>query len=800
MENRSSGLVKNEIRVFLFIAVLIFGVLAADHVASAQVNPQIHGGGFHSLALKPDDTVWAWGRNDYGQLGNGTTGNSNVPVLVGGGTSQTNNFHDVLSIAGGWLYSMALKSDGTVWTWGRNDFGQLGDGTTNNSTVPVQVNKLTGVTAISAGGFHCLALKSDGSVWSWGRNDFGQLGNGTTINSTVPVQVNKLTGITAISAGGFHCLALKSDGSVWSWGRNDFGQLGNGTTINSTVPVQVNKLTGITAISASGFHCLALKSNNTVWSWGRNDFGQLGNGTTVNSTLPVQVKNLGSVIAIERGRSHSLAIKSNGTVWTWGRNDFGQLGNGTTNNSSIPVQAKNLSSIAGIAGGGFHCLALTSEDTAWAWGRNDLGQLGDGTTIQKTAPVQVFIDLSIGTGNIAGRVTNTLTGVGINGVTVALDTTGTATTSTVRGVDGVYGIPSVPVGQHTITASALNYTPSSQTVTVEDGNPDKTGKNVFNLQLAPGPGTPTPTPAPGTGNVAGRVTDSQTGDGINGVTVALDTGESAMTSTARGIDGVYALQNAPVGQHEITASAQNYTSSSQTVTVEEGNPDKAGKNVFNFELAPGPGTPTPAPTPGTTGNIAGRVKDSVTDAPINDVKVVVSGTGKEDITLANGVYQITGVPLGQQVIEASKEGYETASQNVVVEAGNPDPQTGANIFHFQLAPIPVTPSPTPFPTPVCEADSMAATPTTMQLTEGESGEETITVVCEDGSPAVGEIITWKVKLGKKRITITPNSAITNANGEARFTITAEEPTGNAKIKFKDTLAKLKTTVTVQITE
>ena len=308
------------------------------------------------------------------------------------------------------------------------------------------------------------------------------------------------------------------------------------------------------------------------------------------------------------------------------------------------------------------------------------------------------------------------------------------------------------------------------------------------------------------GNVTGRVTDAQTGDGINGVTMTLNTGGTATTSTVRGTDGVYAIPNVSVGQHEITASMLNYASSSQAITVEEGNPDKTGKNVFNFELAPVPGTPTPIPTPtstpipGTTGNIAGQAKDSVTGTPITDAKVVVVGTGKEDTTLANGVYQITGVPVGQQVIEASKEGYETASQNIIVEEGNPVPQTGKNVFNFQLVPISATPSPTPLPTPTCEVASMAASPKIMQITSGESGDETITVVCEDGSPVAGETITWKIKPGKKRITIVPQSAITDANGEARFTITATGQAGNAKIKFKDTTANLKTTVTVQVIE
>ncbi|MDN3514170.1 MAG: carboxypeptidase regulatory-like domain-containing protein [Candidatus Brocadia sp.] len=799
MRNASFSLVQVKSTIFLYIAVLFSLFLTISGATSAAVIPQVAGGGFHSLALKPEGTVWAWGWNDFGQLGNGTTSNSAVPV-------QVSNLSDVVLIARGRHYSMALKSDGTVRTWGRNEFGQLGNGTTTNSNVPVPVSNLSGVIAIDGGGYHCLALKSDGTIWAWGRNDFGQLGNGTTVNSAVPVQVSNLSGVVAIAGGGLHSLAQKSDGTIWAWGRNDSGQLGNGTTVNSAVPVQVSNLSGVIAIAGGGFHNLVLMSDGTVRAWGRNNFGQLGNGTTTNSLVPVQVSNLTDVVSIDRGRSHSLAMRSNGTVLAWGNNSNGQLGNGTTNNSTIPLQVSNLSNAATIAGGGHHTLATKTDGTAWAWGKNDFGQLGDGTTNDSTVPVQVSIDLSIVGGNIAGRITDSQTNAGINGATVTLDTGETATTDTVKGVAGVYEIPNVSAGQHEVTASAPNYALSTQTVTVEEGNPDKTGKNVFIFELASVPGTPTPTPTPGTGNIAGRVTDAQTDAGINGATVMLDTGETATTDTVQGVAGVYEIPNVSAGQHEITASAPNYASSSQTVTVEEGNPDKTGKNVFNFVLV-STATPTPTPVPGTTGNIAGQIKDGATNNPIAGAKVVVAGTGKEATTLANGRYQITGVPIGQQFIEASKEGYETASQTVTVEEGNPDPQTGKNIFNFQLTPAVATPTPTVSPTPapsptpsLCEPDSLVALPQTMDLITGEAREETITVVCEDGSPVAGETITWKIKSGKKRITITPESAVTDANGEAKFTITATEDAGSATIKFKDKSADLKATVSVEVIE
>jgi alpha-tubulin suppressor-like RCC1 family protein len=274
----------------------------------------IAAGEYHSLALKNDGTVWAWGDNRYDQLGNGTTiYSSDVPVQVvtsAGGPALTG----CTKIAGGPFHSLALKDDGTVWAWGYNSNGQLGNGTKTDSNLPVQVvtsvggPALTGITAIAGGGDHSLALKNDGTVWAWGGNYYGELGNGTNTDSNVPVQVSGLTGITAIAGGGGGSLALKNDGTVWAWGYNHQGQLGNGTNTNSNVPVQVAGLSGITKIAGGGSHSLALKNDGTVWAWGYNYYGQLGNGTNTDSNVPIQVSGLTGVTAIAGGDYHSLAI------------------------------------------------------------------------------------------------------------------------------------------------------------------------------------------------------------------------------------------------------------------------------------------------------------------------------------------------------------------------------------------------------------------------------------------------------------------------------------------------------------
>jgi len=341
----------------------------------------IGAGQFTSLAAKSDGTAWAWGYNGMGELGNGTTTNSTTPV-------QVSNLTGVTAVSGMGYSSMALRSDGTVWDWGDNAYGELGNGTTTTSSVPVQVQNLTGVTAIAGGAYHGVALKSDGTVWTWGYNADGQLGNGTTTNTTTPVQVSGLTGVIAIAAGGFHTLAVKSDGTVWAWGWNNYGQLGNGTTTDSTTPIQVSGLTGVTQVAGGSDHSLAVKSDGTVWAWGYNNYGQVGaGGRTVLS--PQQVTGLTSMTEVAGGGAHSLARKSDGTVWAWGYNKYGELGNGSTTNSSTPVEVSNLTGATAIAAGSDHSIALLPSSGVEDWGNGQYGQLGDGSTANSSTPVAV---------------------------------------------------------------------------------------------------------------------------------------------------------------------------------------------------------------------------------------------------------------------------------------------------------------------------------------------------------------------------------------------------------------------------
>lgn len=330
-------------------------------------------------------TLYGWGANGSGYVGDGTTTERHVPTAI--------ELDGVTQVSAGYNHTLALKSDGTVWAWGVNTYGQLGDDSTVNKDEPVQVSGLTDVTAISAGGFvpdgFSLALKSDGTVWAWGRNNQGQLGDGTTTDRHVPVQVSTITGITAIAAGGFHSLALKSDGTVWAWGDNYEGQLGDNTYTDRNAPVQVSTITDVASIGAGTWHSLAVKSDGTPWAWGNNLNGALGDGTTTGRKVPTAVSTVTDVASMDGGYLYSLAVKTDGTAWAWGKNNHGQIGDNSTTDRHVPVQVSGLSSVASISAGYYLSLAAKTDGTVWAWSYNANGQLCDGTTNESTVPIQI---------------------------------------------------------------------------------------------------------------------------------------------------------------------------------------------------------------------------------------------------------------------------------------------------------------------------------------------------------------------------------------------------------------------------
>ena len=357
---------------------------------STGTKPMVATSGGHTVALKKDGTVWAWGWNEQGQLGDGTTTDRLTPV-------QAVGLHNVTSIAVSNQHSAALKSDGTVWAWGWNSSGQLGtnSGMSIQSLTPVQVGGLYGVTAIAAGDSHTLALTNDGTVWAWGSNWDGQLGtgDGTNYSRYTPVQVADLYNVTAIAASADYSLAVKSDGTAWAWGKNSYGQLGDGTTATRHTPVQVVGLSDVRAVSAARDSAAAIiNDDGTAWAWGANWSGKLGDGTSTNRHSPVQVVGLDNIAEISLGNSHTMAVKNDGTLWAWGSNFNGELGIGSESvwGSNTPIEVTSISDVTAIAVGEWHTIAVKKDGTVWAWGENDGGQLGDGTTTHRSTPAQVI--------------------------------------------------------------------------------------------------------------------------------------------------------------------------------------------------------------------------------------------------------------------------------------------------------------------------------------------------------------------------------------------------------------------------
>jgi alpha-tubulin suppressor-like RCC1 family protein len=395
----------------------------AEKTAEA-ISPELFvslGGGLgHTCGSRFDGTVWCWGRNDKGQVGNDLTGaDEDLPVqVVGAGGAGL--FADATEVVAGTSHSCAVKTDGTVWCWGLNDRGQLGDNTTGDSDFPVQVvgvggsGTLANVTSISAGLSHTCAAKTDNTAWCWGHNTNGQLGDNTGSNSITPVQVagaggsGTLADVSTVSAGSIHTCAAKTDGTAWCWGRNDRGQLGDNTTSDSDFPVQVvgaggsGTLADVSTVSAGLVHTCAAKTDGTAWCWGRNDKGQLGDGIGSDSITPVQVAGAGgigtiaNVTTISVGLSHTCVSKSDNTAWCWGLNNLGQLGDNTTSDSDFPVQVVGVGGIGTLANvtltgtGTSHSCAARDDDTVLCWGLNTDAQLGNNTTTNSNYPVQAI--------------------------------------------------------------------------------------------------------------------------------------------------------------------------------------------------------------------------------------------------------------------------------------------------------------------------------------------------------------------------------------------------------------------------
>jgi alpha-tubulin suppressor-like RCC1 family protein len=292
-----------------------------------------------------------------------------------------------------------VSSDGSVWAWGANDYGELGPGLGPRQTTPAQVQGLTGVfTQVAAAAVFSVALRSDGTVWAWGDNTQGELGRGTDGDpEAMPARVLVLNHITKIAAVGEFALALRSDGIVFAWGDNNRGQLGNGTTADSPVPVKIAGLSQVTGIATGFRSAAAIEANSisavtSVWTWGKNDHGQLGDGTLADHHTPERVTGVpASVAGVSVGNGFTVVLGTDGSVWGWGDNEFGELALAPGDTPlTRPVNGIAAGShITQLSAGAGHVLALRSDGTVLGWGFNEFGQGGNGTTAQTSGPVQV---------------------------------------------------------------------------------------------------------------------------------------------------------------------------------------------------------------------------------------------------------------------------------------------------------------------------------------------------------------------------------------------------------------------------
>jgi RHS repeat-associated protein len=356
------------------------GQLTAVHPALQA--PHISAGTDNTVAIDQSGTGHGWGGGAFGQLGDGSPSDSSIPVTFTG-------LPNIVQVTIGNGDSLALDTNGEVYGWGSNNHGELGPAAPpRGRSAAGRIPGLTSIVQLASGATHNLALSSDAHVYSWGSNDNGELGDTTTDENNTPEPLADLSDVAQVAAGDGFSLARRTDGTVVAWGANDSGQLGDGTTTSETSPVEISGLHDIVQIAAGSDFAMALDDSGHVWEWGADSYGQLGT-TGGQATTPTQLTSLSAITQIAAGAAHALALDSSAHVYAWGSNEQGELGDGTTTSNATPQQVSGLTSITRIAAGNEASYAIHADGTISAWGNNYNGQLGDSTTTSRTTPVTV---------------------------------------------------------------------------------------------------------------------------------------------------------------------------------------------------------------------------------------------------------------------------------------------------------------------------------------------------------------------------------------------------------------------------
>src|SRR5471032_1691785 len=307
-------------------------------------------GGSHTVARKADGTLLSWGSNQWGQLGDGTNIDRLSPVQVQVTAPTSGTVSPWTVIAAGEYHTVALRADGSLWAWGYNQNGQLGDGTLTPRNVPTRIGTGTAWVSIAAGKSHTIAIDKTGVLWAWGRNFNGQLGDNTTADKLVLTKIGTFTNWSTASAGATHTLARRADGTLWAWGGNASGQVGNGSLTDVKIPTQVGTSTWV-AVAAGTLHSVAIRADGALFSWGSNSNGQVGNGLGTNATAPVQISktNPSNWTAVSAGAAYTVGVRADGTLWAWGSNSDGQLGDGFGLDTSVPNQIGTVTNWSTVA-------------------------------------------------------------------------------------------------------------------------------------------------------------------------------------------------------------------------------------------------------------------------------------------------------------------------------------------------------------------------------------------------------------------------------------------------------------------
>lgn len=371
---------KKLIRSFIPVLLLLQTSLMA------QCWKQVETGICTSVGIKTDGSLWTWGCGSFGLLGIGKdTSTIWEPMQVG-------YQRDWKEISCKGTHVLALKNDGSLWAWGDNSWGALGDGSTTHRNKPVRIGTDNDWQHVSAGSDHSLALKNDGSLWAWGMNLDGELGINNMDEKDVPTRIGADKDWASISVGGNRdCHAIKTDGSLWAWGNGTYWVRGDSSIADQLTPARIGTANDWLTVDAGVFHSLAIKKDHSLWVWGSGSFGSLGTGNMMEfHPRPVQVGTVKTWSFISANHQHSLAIRSDGTLWAWGYNPWGQLGLGHTNDVSSPTQVGILTTWSSCAGGHEHnSMGISNNGELLVWGYNASGQRGDSSRADRLVPFSI---------------------------------------------------------------------------------------------------------------------------------------------------------------------------------------------------------------------------------------------------------------------------------------------------------------------------------------------------------------------------------------------------------------------------